>query len=76
MKVFNWNHEKNEILKRERGLSFEAVIFCIENGLLLDIVEHPNQDKYKGQKIYVVNFNSYAYFIYQFSGLKPPPSGG
>lgn len=50
-------------MKQERGISFEAVVFCIENELLLDIIAHPNQDKYKGQKIYVVNFNNYAYLV-------------
>ncbi len=63
MKIFNWNHEKNEILKKERGISFEAVVFCIEYGFLLDIIEHPNQEKYRGQKIYVVNFNEYIYLV-------------
>jgi len=63
MKIFNWNHEKNEILKQERGISFEAVVFCIENGLLPDVIEHPNQGKYGGQKIYAVNFNEYVYLV-------------
>ncbi|MBF0101382.1 MAG: DUF4258 domain-containing protein [Desulfobacterales bacterium] len=63
MTIFNWNHEKNKILKEERGISFEAIVFCIENGLLLDIIEHPNQEKYRGQKIYVVNVNGYVYLV-------------
>ncbi len=62
-KIFNWNHAKNEILKQERGVSFEAVVFCVENGLLLDIIQHSNQEKYKGQKMYVINLNDYAYLV-------------
>jgi uncharacterized DUF497 family protein len=35
MKYHTWNIEKNEILKSERGISFEDVVFYIENGHLL-----------------------------------------
>jgi hypothetical protein len=30
---------------------------------LLDIVEHPHQERYKGQKIFIVNINNYAYLV-------------
>jgi hypothetical protein len=29
----------------------------------VDIVEHPNQEKYKGQKIFIVNIDQYAYLV-------------
>jgi hypothetical protein len=38
MKYFAWNPEKNERLKQERGVGFEAVVFHIERGDLLDIL--------------------------------------
>jgi len=63
MKYFAWNAEKNEQLKGERGISFEQVVFCIEKGQLLDIVEHPNHDKYSGQRILIININDYAYLV-------------
>ena len=63
MKYFSWNAEKNEILKEERQISFEDVVFYIAQGFLLDIVEHPNQEKYKGQKTFVVQIDDYAYLI-------------
>jgi len=59
----NWSHEKNEVLKKTRGISFEEIVFCIENELMFDIIEHPNQEKYKGQKIYVVPFSDYVYLV-------------
>ena len=43
MKRFNWNTEKNEQLRAERGISFEEILFHVENGDILDILEHPNQ---------------------------------
>ena len=63
MKYFSWNKDKNKQLQNERNVSFEEVIFYIEKGWLLDTVEHPNQDKYSGQKIFIVNINNYAYLI-------------
>lgn len=63
MKYFSWNDEKNEQLKKERNISFEEVVFYIERGNLLDIVEHPNQEKYRGQRMFVVNIEEYAYLV-------------
>ena len=63
MKHFSWDVEKNERLKAERGISFEEIVFHIERGDMLDILEHPNQDRYGGQRIFVVNVGGYAYLI-------------
>ena len=63
MKYFSWNSEKNESLKRERGVSFEEAVFHIERGDLLDIMEHPNEERYPGQRIFVVNIDDYAYLV-------------
>ena len=63
MKFFSWSIEKNQHLQAERNVSFEEVVFYIEHGNLLDIVEHPDQEKYKGQRIFIVNVNDYAYLV-------------
>jgi uncharacterized DUF497 family protein len=63
MKYFGWSNEKNEILKEERGVSFEEVVFYFERGHLLEIIEHPNQKKYPGQRIFIVNINNYAFLV-------------
>lgn len=63
MKYFDWNEEKNELLKKDRGISFELIISQIEMGNLLAIIEHPNIEKYKGQQIYVVEYENYAYLV-------------
>ena len=57
---FNWNEEKNELLKSERGISFERIVVAIEEGHLLDVVDHPNAEKYKNQKILIVDIEGYA----------------
>jgi hypothetical protein len=63
MKYFSWSPEKNELLKEERQISFEEVVFYIEMGYLLDVLEHPNQEKYGGQKIFVVPMDNYVYLV-------------
>lgn len=63
MKIFAWNNEKNKVLKLERQVCFEDVVIAIELGFLLDVLEHPDQEKYKGQKIFVVQIDEYAYLV-------------
>ena len=36
-----------------------SVVSAIEQGGLLDVLEHPNQDRYPGQLIYVVESDEY-----------------
>lgn len=63
MKEIRWNEEKNTILKTERGVGFEEVIIAIDEGKLLDILEHPNKERYVNQKLFVVDIGGYAYLI-------------
>lgn len=63
MKIFSWNNEKNALLKTERQISFEEIVLYIEMGFLLDVLEHPNQEKYKGQKVFVVRVDDYVYLV-------------
>ena len=63
MEYYRWDHDKNERLKMERGISFEEVILCIERGDVLDLLEHPKQSKYPNQQILVVRVRDYAYLI-------------
>ncbi len=63
MKPFAWNIEKNELLVRERGISFERIIYHVERTGLLDIVKHSNSAKYPNQKIFVVNVSNYVYLV-------------
>jgi hypothetical protein len=63
MKHHNWNNDKNAKLKKERDISFEDIVYYIEHGQLLAIINHPNKKKFKHQKMYVVNVNDYAYLV-------------
>ncbi|MCA9463739.1 MAG: BrnT family toxin [Nitrospira sp.] len=63
MKTFAWNSEKNDLLKAERGISFEEIVLSIQLGDEVDIFEHPNQERYPGQKVAVVLVEGYAYLV-------------
>lgn len=63
MKPFRWSPEKNELLRADRGVSFENVVVAVESGGLLDILAHPNPASYPRQKVLVVECDNYAYLV-------------
>ena len=63
MKYIEWDDEKNELLKRERGIGFEDVLTAINDNGLLVTIENPNKIRYPDQKIYIVAINNYAYMV-------------
>jgi len=63
MKIFRWNAEKNEILARERGITFEEIVQRIESGARIIETDHPNKEKYPNQNILIVDVEGYAYLV-------------
>lgn len=63
MKPLAWNPDKNAWLAAERGVTFEAVVYHIQAGDILDTFEHPNQARYPGQLIHVIAIEDYAYLV-------------
>ncbi|MBF0486115.1 MAG: BrnT family toxin [Candidatus Omnitrophica bacterium] len=61
--MYDWDEVKNESLKRERNISFEEVVFWIENDGLLVIEDHPNPLRYPGQRVYIINIEGYVYLV-------------
>ena len=60
---FQWNPDKNIVLQRERGVSFEEILAAIEVGGLLANQPHPNHERYPQQRVLVVAINDYAYIV-------------
>ncbi len=60
---FVWNSEKNAQLIRERGISFERVIFHIERDEILDVIKHPNPSRYPNQRMFILDIGNYAYLV-------------
>ncbi|HEY7791259.1 MAG TPA: BrnT family toxin [Vicinamibacterales bacterium] len=63
MKYFAWDDAKNAKLRQERGIGFEEIVFHIERGDLLDILDHPNPSRYPGQHIFVVRREDYVCLV-------------
>ena len=60
---FDFSSDKNKQLLETRGICFEHIISLISEGYILDIVVHPNQDRYPNQKMYVIDVDSYCYLV-------------
>jgi uncharacterized DUF497 family protein len=63
MNTFRWDNDKNEKLKNARGVCFEQVVILMERGEILDTIEHPNQNKYPGQRIAMVAIEDYVHLV-------------
>ena len=64
-KSLMYSYEKNELLKKERGIGFEDVILSLENGDLLDDISLPNKEKYSNQNIFIIfiRIKDYVYLV-------------
>ncbi len=63
MKKFKWNTEKNELLAKQRGITFEEIVQRIESGTKVIETDHPNKKRYPNQKILIVDIDGYAYLV-------------
>jgi hypothetical protein len=65
MRAIAWSPEKNRELKSDakRRICFEDIVAAIESGGLLDDIEHPNREKYPGQRMLVVLAKGYVYAV-------------
>ncbi|MGD8445295.1 MAG: BrnT family toxin [Desulfobacterales bacterium] len=55
MKYLDWDPQKNEILKQERGISFEEIAYLIESGQIIGIEENPSRPN---QKLYTLEIDN------------------
>ena len=63
MKQIVWNLVKSDALKNSRGVSFEEISQYLELGHVIDVMDHPNQLKYPGQRMFVLQINGYIYLV-------------
>ena len=52
--IFEWDPDKNEKLKKERGISFEEIAFLLGTGILWAVTKHWNTEKYPNQRIFLI----------------------
>ena len=58
--MFDFSREKNEWLIAVRGIGFDVIIDCIEQGKLVDILQHPDKPH---QRMLLVNVNDYIWVV-------------
>jgi len=63
MITYQWNTDKNKFLKRTRGVTFEQIVMHIENGDVVDVIDHPNTTKYSHQQVLIIKINEYVYSV-------------
>ena len=63
--MFKFNIDKNNLLKKERNISFEEIIKAISDKKGWRIYPHPNE-KYKHQILYDIILNNYIYTVVIF----------
>jgi ribosomal protein S3AE len=63
MKYYDWNDEKNALIKKLRGISFEEIVLAIVSGDLVDRIKHPNAKKYPNQQVFLVKIEDYIYSV-------------
>jgi len=51
------------MLRQKRDICFEQIVMHIDKGDLVDIIANPNQNKYPGQKILIVDINGYIWLV-------------
>lgn len=61
--MFDFDKEKSKWLKESRGISFEEIIALMDEEHILEVVEHPNKEKYGHQKIFVMLIANYIYLV-------------
>jgi|AntAceMinimDraft_11_1070367.scaffolds.fasta_scaffold386222_2 uncharacterized DUF497 family protein len=60
---FDWNPDKNEKLKKERGISFEEIAFLLGEGRLWEIESHNNKENYPNQQIFFIPIGDTIYLV-------------
>lgn len=62
-KLITWNEEKNQLLKMQRGISFDQILEKIETGNIVGRKVHPNKTKYPNQQIFIIQIDEYIYYV-------------
>jgi uncharacterized DUF497 family protein len=61
--TFDWSEEKNRQLKKQRSISSEEIVLCIQEGRIVKVLEHPNRDKYPNQQLYLIDYRKQIYVV-------------
>jgi hypothetical protein len=60
---YAFDPQKNAWLIRERAIAFEQIIALIESSKLIQVLDHPNAEKYPNQLLYEVDVDGYVHVV-------------
>ncbi len=60
--TYHFSAEKNALLKQQRGIGFDDIIFLIEGGCLIEIIKNPSK-KHPLQELIIVDVSGYAFVV-------------
>jgi len=60
---YAFDPQKNAWLIRERTIAFEQIIALIESSKLIQVLDHPNAEKYPNQLLYEVDVDGYVHVV-------------
>ena len=63
MKEIRFNQDKNTRLKLTRGIGFDEIFKIIENKAFLDLIDNPNQKKYRNQKLFLIQIEDLVFVV-------------
>lgn len=63
IKRLAYSEEKNRLIQRQHGISFEEVIDALEEKRIVAAFPNPNRRKYPNQVVVVVEIRRYAYVV-------------
>jgi hypothetical protein len=61
--IYRFDQGKDAALQVKRNISLENILKAIEDGKLIDEIDHPNRSKYPNQKYLIVSVHHYAYVV-------------
>ncbi len=61
--LYDWDSKKNDFLKANRGISFEAIIVHLGRGDIWKVSDHPDQLRHPGQSILFVIVDDYVHMV-------------
>lgn len=60
---FEWNEEKDAVLRDRYGIGFEECVTAVRSGLLIADLKHPNRMRYPNQRLLILKINDYAWDV-------------
>lgn len=60
---YEFSEDKHKRLVEERGVGFREAIRALNEGRLLETIDHHNREKYPKQRMYLIDINGYVYLM-------------